>query len=140
MEKINNNTKDILEFINNKKSSQEEIDESNKLVNIGYQISNIKEKKKIYENAIFLNPHNGNALVQLGLIEINNPNKNNQIIGFYLLEKAFDNNFAEYEKNKKIYTVNLTKKTCTCPDFIYRKRQCKHLTKLINESLNTKLT
>ena len=46
---------------------------------------------------------------------------------------------TQYAKNKTKYTVNLTKNTCTCPDFIYRRRQCKHLTKLYNELSNTKL-
>ena len=31
----------------------------------------------------------------------------------------------------KSYTINISNKSCTCPDFTYRNRVCKHLKKYI---------
>lgn len=95
MNTLSNGIKNIIQLINTKKSTQREINKSNQLVNSGYKINNITQKRNVYQKAVFLNPHNGNALVQLGLIEMNNPNKINQYLGFYLLEKAFDSHFAK---------------------------------------------
>lgn len=41
---------------------------------------------------------------------------------------------SESDTNK-FYTCNLTKNTCTCSDFIYRKRICKHLKQFKDYSL-----
>ncbi len=36
-------------------------------------------------------------------------------------------NIESSKDSKQYYTCNFTKKTCTCPDFVYRQRICKHL-------------
>ena len=82
----------IFNIIKNKKPTDDEINESQRLVNIGYDINDFSQREKIFNKAFILNPQNGNALMQLSLINIGN--KDTQDIGYFLLEKAFDNSFA----------------------------------------------
>ncbi|MEM2111701.1 MAG: SWIM zinc finger family protein [Candidatus Bathyarchaeia archaeon] len=41
-----------------------------------------------------------------------------------------------FNKKRKFYTVDLREKICSCPDFTYRGRKCKHL-KFAEEHENT---
>ena len=84
----------INNYVSNKKSSNDEIIESQRLVEIGFNVNNYLEKEKIFEMAFKLNPRNGNALIHYALLEMNNNNNLKQAIGIILLEKAFDSNFV----------------------------------------------
>jgi len=48
-----------------------------------------------------------------------------------MIEKTGETYEVESSKKSKFYTVDLKKKTCTCPQFIYRMRrqggECKHI-------------
>lgn len=78
----------LLEIINREaKITKNDIEESNKLTQqaFEYDSNQDSERFELFTKAVILNPNNANALIQLGLIYLNNDSNT----GFRLIEMAF---------------------------------------------------
>ena len=76
-QKINDNLdKKLFDIVHNKiPNNKINKSKAKKIINLTYQINFIEERHNNFLKAALLDPNNGDALLQLGLIEITNPNK-----------------------------------------------------------------
>lgn len=138
---ININDNNILEFLKIKKPLNDEIINSENLMNIYYNINDEKLKYKISYYALLLNKNNNNAILQYSFKKIFSNSKIEQYIGYNILERMFnENNIPKLSNQMPQYKILLLL-IIKFNSQIHNYSKCNKYLKLVDKSIfNNELT